>query len=125
VQFAVATPMQVALADFLVECAGHHLGLPAFYQAKRDHFCRILADTPLTFVPSAGTYFQLADYSAVSDLADVEFARWLTCEIGVAAIPVSVFSASAPAVRVVRFCFAKHESTLDAAGERLRRLTRS
>jgi len=125
VQFAVATPMQAAFADFLAECPAHHLDLPAFYQAKRDHFCRILADTPLSFVPSAGTYFQLADYSAVSDLADVEFARWLTREIGVAAIPVSVFSASAPAARVVRFCFAKHESTLDAAGERLRRLTRS
>ncbi len=125
VQFAVATPMQAALADFLMECPEHHLELPAFYQAKRDHFCRILADTPLTFSPSAGTYFQLADYSAVSDVDDVEFARWLTREIGVAAIPVSVFSANAPAARVVRFCFAKHEATLDAAGERLRRLTRS
>ena len=125
VQFAVATPMQAALADFLAECPAHHLELPAFYQAKRDHFCRILADTPLAFVPSAGTYFQLADYSAISDLGDVEFARWLTREIGVAAIPVSVFAENAPPARVVRFCFAKHEATLDAAGERLRRLSQS
>jgi methionine aminotransferase len=125
VQFAVATPMQAALADFLAECPAHHLELPAFYQAKRDHFCRILADTPLGFATSAGTYFQLADYSAVSDLGDVEFARWLTREIGVAAIPVSVFSEHAPPARVVRFCFAKHEATLDAAGKRLRRLNRS
>ena len=125
VQFAVATPLQAALADFLAECPGHHLELPAFYQAKRDHFCRVLEDTPFAFTPSAGTYFQLADYSAVSDLADVEFARWLTREVGVAAIPVSVFSLNAPPARLVRFCFAKHESTLDAAGERLRRLTRS
>jgi methionine aminotransferase len=124
VQFAVATPMQAALADFLAECPAHHLGLPAFYQAKRDHFCRLLAGTPLKFAPSAGTYFQLADYSAVSDLPDLEFARWLTREIGVAAIPVSVFSTHASAARVVRFCFAKSEPTLEAAGDRLRRLVR-
>jgi methionine aminotransferase len=124
VQFAVATPMQAALADFLDECPGHAAALAAFYQAKRDHFCRLLAATPLQATPSAGTYFQLADYSAVSDLPDVEFARWLTREIGVAAIPVSVFSKHAGATRTVRFCFAKGEATLEAAGERLRRLTR-
>jgi methionine aminotransferase len=125
VQFAVATPLQAGLADFLAECPQHHLDLPVFYQAKRDHFCRLLAGTPLAFTPSAGTYFQLADYSAVSEQPDVEFARWLTREIGVAAIPVSVFSATAVPARVVRFCFAKHEATLDAAGERLRRLGKS
>jgi len=125
VQFAVATPMQAALADFLAECPQHADDLPAFYQAKRDHFCRLLAGTPFAFTPSAGTYFQLADYSAVSDLPDVEFARWLTREIGVAAIPISVFSAAASPARIVRFCFAKHATTLDAAGERLRRLVKS
>jgi len=124
VQFAVATPIQAALADFLSECPQHHLGLSAFYQHKRDHFCRLLARTPLSFVPTAGTYFQLADYSAVSDSPDVDFARWLTREIGVAAIPVSVFSTHASTARVVRFCFAKNESTLEAAGQRLRRLGR-
>ncbi|NJD30575.1 MAG: pyridoxal phosphate-dependent aminotransferase [Gammaproteobacteria bacterium] len=125
VQFAVATPIQAALADFLAECPQHHLELPAFYQAKRDHFCRLLKATPLAFTPSAGTYFQLVDYSAVSDLPDVEFARWLTREVGVAAIPISVFSANAAPARVVRFCFAKHAATLEAAGERLRRLVES
>jgi methionine aminotransferase len=125
VHFAVATPMQAGLADFLDECPQHHLGLPAFYQAKRDHFCRLLAGTPLAFTPSAGTYFQLADYSAVSQMPDVDFARWLTREIGVAAIPVSVFSTTPSPAHVVRFCFAKHEATLDAAGERLRRLSKS
>jgi methionine aminotransferase len=125
VQFAVATPMQAALADFLAECPAHHIELSAFYQRKRDRFLELLGATPLRAVPAAGTYFQLADYSAVSDLGDVEFARWLTREIGVAAIPVSVFSENAPPARVVRFCFAKHETTLDAAGERLRRLNRS
>jgi methionine aminotransferase len=122
VQFAVATPMQAGLADFLAECPEHHRELPEFYQRKRDHFCRLLAETPLAFTPSAGTYFQLADYSAVSPMPDVEFARWLTTDVGVAAIPVSVFSAAATRARVVRFCFAKHEATLEAAGERLRRL---
>ncbi|MFO1408408.1 MAG: methionine aminotransferase [Steroidobacteraceae bacterium] len=124
VQFAVSTPMQAAIADFLVECPGHVSGLPGFYQARRDRFCRLLAATPLAATPSAGTYFQLADYSAVSDVPDVEFARWLTREIGVAAIPVSVFSRHSAPRRLVRFCFAKDEATLDAAGERLRRLAR-
>ncbi|MDQ1308965.1 MAG: methionine transaminase [Pseudomonadota bacterium] len=119
VQFAVATPMQAGLAEFLAESPEHALGLAAFYEPKRDHFCRLLERTPLAFVPAAGTYFQLADYSRVSDLPDVEFARWLTREVGVAAIPVSVFSASPSSDRLVRFCFAKGEATLDAAGERL------
>ena len=124
VQFAVATPMQAALADFLEECPGHAASLASFYQEKRDHFCRLLTGTPLRATPSAGTYFQLADYSGVSDLPDLEFARWLTREIGVAAIPVSVFSTQPTAARIVRFCFAKGGATLDEAGERLRRLAR-
>jgi methionine aminotransferase len=119
VQFAVAAPMQAGLAEFLAASPGHALGLAAFYEPKRDHFCRLLERTPLACVPAAGTYFQLADYSAVSNLPDVEFARWLTREVGVAAIPVSVFSASPTSERLVRFCFAKSEVTLDAAGERL------
>jgi methionine aminotransferase len=122
VQFAVVTPMQAALADFLQECPQHARELPAFYQRKRDHFATGLARTRFRFRPSAGTYFQLADYSALSDLPDVEFARWLTRTAGVAVIPISVFSVRPPAERVVRFCFAKHEATLDAAAERLRQL---
>ena len=82
----------------------------------------LLAGTRFRCTRSAGTYFQLADYSALSDEPDVEFARRLTIEHGVAAIPVSVFSSPAPVERLVRFCFAKDEATLDAAGERLRRL---
>jgi methionine aminotransferase len=119
VQFAVATPMQAGLAEYLAESPGHALGLAAFYEPKRDYFCRLLERTPFEFVPAAGTYFQLADYSRISDLPDVEFARWLAREVGVAAIPVSVFSASPSSERLVRFCFAKGEATLDAAGERL------
>jgi len=122
VQFAVAAPMQAALAVFLVECPGHARDLGAFYQRKRDRFCSLLDGTPLRAVPSAGTYFQLADYSDASDLPDVEFARWMTRELGVATIPVSVFSAAPGHERLVRFCFAKSDPTLDAAGECLSRL---
>jgi methionine aminotransferase len=124
VQFAVASPLQAALADFLTECPGHARDLGAFYQRKRDRFLALLAGTPLRATPSAGTYFQLADYSAVSDLPDVEFARWMTRELGVATIPVSVFSSGSTDERIVRFCFAKSDPTLDAAGERLSRLGR-
>jgi methionine aminotransferase len=122
VQFAVAAPMQAALAEFLREAPSHASGLGDFYQAKRDHFRGLLDATPLRPLPSAGTYFQLADYSAVSGLPDVEFSSWLTREIGVAAIPVSVFSTTPADERVVRFCFAKNDATLDAAGGRLARL---
>jgi methionine aminotransferase len=122
VQFAVATPLQAALADFLRECPQHARELPAFYQRKRDHFAAALARTRFRFRPSAGTYFQLADYSNLSDLPDVEFARWMTATAGVAVIPISVFSSQPSAERVVRFCFAKHETTLDAAAGRLQAL---
>jgi methionine aminotransferase len=122
VQFAVATPMQAAIADFLLECPEHARDLPAFYQRKRDYFAAALAQTRFRFLPSKGTYFQIADYSALSELPDVEFARWLTRKAGVAVIPISVFSVRPPAERVVRFCFAKHDATLDAAAERLRQL---
>jgi methionine aminotransferase len=122
VQFAVATPLQAALADFLRECPAHALELPSFYQRKRDHFAQLLGGSRFRFRPSAGTYFQLADYSAISELPDVEFARWLTTSAGVAVIPVSVFSATPPQERIVRFCFAKHEATLDAAAKRLQPL---
>ena len=122
VQFSVATPLQAAFAEFMTEAPGHARELATFYQRKRDHFCRLLGQTRFRCSPSAGTYFQLADYSAMSDEPDVDFARRLTIEHGVAAIPVSVFSSPAPRDRVVRFCFAKDEATLDAAGERLRRI---
>jgi len=123
VQFAVATPLQAGIADFMAECPEHARELPAFYQSKRDRFAELLGETRFRFAPAASTYFQLADYSAVSDLPDVEFARWLTTRCGVAAIPISVFSAQPPAAeRIVRFCFAKHEATLAAAALKLRNL---
>jgi methionine aminotransferase len=83
-----------------------------------------MANTPFDFVPSAGTYFQLADYSRISDLDDVAFARRLTAEHGVATIPISVFYKEPPSARLVRFCFAKRTATLDEAARRLSRLAR-
>jgi methionine transaminase len=122
VTFASTSPLQVALADYLREHPEHHVGLPAFYEERRDYFKRLLADTRFTIRPSAGTYFQLADYGAISELPDVEFARWLTIEHGVATIPVSVFYRTPPEMRLVRFCFAKENATLDEAVRRLRGL---
>jgi methionine aminotransferase len=121
VNFCGVTPLQHALADFMAEHPQHIVELPAFYQAKRDLFCDQLAGSRFTFTRSPGTYFQLADYSAIRpDLDDVAMSEWLTREHGVAAIPVSVFYQQAPAdMRLVRFCFAKCEETLLAAGERL------
>jgi methionine aminotransferase len=122
VTFASTSPLQQALAQFLAAHPEHHLQLPAFYQERRDYFARSLAATKLRPLPAAGTYFQLADYRAISELRDVEFARWLTIEHGVATIPISVFYRDPPDARLVRFCFAKENVTLDAAAQRLRRL---
>ncbi len=123
VQFSVATPLQAALAQFMQECPRHARDLPRFYQDKRDRFARLLEGTAFRFHPAASTYFQLVDYSGLSELPDTEFARRLTIEHGVAAIPISVFSERPPAdERIVRFCFAKHAATLDAAAEKLRML---
>jgi len=121
VNFCGVTPLQFALADFMAACPEHVEELPAFYQAKRDLFCDLLADSNFTFSRAPGTYFQLADYSAIRpDLGDVAMAEWLTREHGVAAIPVSVFYQSAPKdMRLVRFCFAKREETLRQAAEKL------
>jgi methionine aminotransferase len=126
VTFVAVTPLQHALADFMTGHPEHIAQLPAFYQAKRDLFCDLLAGSGFTFTRSPGSYFQLADYSAIRpDLDDVAMAEWLTCECGVAAIPVSVFYQQPPAgMRLVRFCFAKREETLRQAAEKLCALPR-
>jgi methionine transaminase len=122
VTFASTSPLQQALAEYMTAHPEHHLGLPAFYQERRDYFAGLLSATKFRPRRAAGTYFQLADYSAISTLPDVEFARWLTIEHRVATIPVSVFYRDPPDTRLVRFCFAKENATLDAAAERLRQL---
>lgn len=122
VQFCVVTPMQLALADFIDEHPEHHQELPAFYTQKRDLFAGLLAQSRFKLKLSAGTYFQLADYSEISDQPDTEFTRWMTIEKGVAAIPISVFYESPPAQQLVRFCFAKNDDTLEKAAEILCRI---
>ena len=119
--FSVNTPGQRALADYMGDPARHE-GLSAFYQQKRDFFRAQLSGARFELLPCRGTYFQLARYDRISSLPDREFAEWLTRSAGVAAIPVSAFHPDGRDDRVIRFCFAKQESTLAAAGERLRRL---
>ncbi|PWW46350.1 pyridoxal phosphate-dependent aminotransferase [Melaminivora alkalimesophila] len=119
--FTVNTPMQHGLAHYLQE-PSHYLGLPGFYQAKRDLFRNGLAGSRLRLLPCTGSYFQCVDYSAVSELPEMEFCQWLVREIGVAGIPLSPFYGDGFDQRMVRFCFAKQDETLRAALERLRRL---
>jgi methionine aminotransferase len=123
VTFCSFNPAQWAFAEMIEREPRHYLDLPKFYEAKRDGFRALLADTRFALPPVAGAYFQLADYSAISDLDDVAFARWLTIEKGVASIPLSPFYESPPpGQRLVRFCFAKSDATQQAAAERLRRV---
>ena len=119
VTFTTHTPTQWALAEFIDQQPEHYLGLSDFYQAKRDFFLARMVGSGFSLLPSHGTYFQLADYSGLSDMPDTEFARFLTVTTKVAAIPVSVFCALPPAKRLVRFCFAKQDDTLRKAAGRL------
>ena len=119
--FTVNTPVQHGLARYLADPAPY-TGLPAFYQRKRDLFRAGLARSRLRLLPSEGSYFQLVDYSAVSDLDELAFCRWLTTEAGVAAIPLSAFYEGGFEQRLARLCFAKKDDTLQRAVERLARL---
>lgn len=119
--FTVNTPMQHGLAAYMAD-ASHHLGLPAFYQRKRDLFRAGLAGSRFAVLPSQGSYFQCVDYTAISDEPEESFCRRLTSEVGVAAIPLSAFYAGGFEQRIVRFCFAKKDETLALALERLARL---
>jgi methionine aminotransferase len=121
--FTSFSPAQYAFAAMIRDEPEHYEQLGAFYQAKRDRFREQLLATKLKPLPVPGGYFQLVDYSAVSDLPDLEFAKWLTVEHGVTAIPLSPFYESPPPdQRLVRLCFAKNDATMDAAVERLRKL---
>jgi methionine aminotransferase len=123
--FTVNTPMQHGLARFMAN-PGPYRDLPAFYQRKRDLFRQGLARTKFRLLPGEGTYFQCVDISALAvpekNLGEAEFCKWLTCEIGVAAIPLSAFYGSGFDQNVIRFCFAKKDETLELALERLARL---
>ena len=121
--FTSFSPAQHAFAAMIREEPEHYEQLGVFYQAKRDRFREQLLATKLRPLPVPGGYFQLVDYSAVSDLPDIEFVKWLTVEHGVTAIPLSPFYESPPAgQRLARLCFAKNDATMDAAVERLLKL---
>jgi methionine transaminase len=119
--FTVNTPVQHGLAAYMAD-PQPHLQLPAFYSAKRDLFRDGLKRTKFRILPSEGTYFQCVDISDVTELDEAEFCKWLTADIGVAAIPLSAFYGDGFDQRVVRFCFAKKDETLHQALDRLARL---
>ena len=118
VTFSSATPLQYALADYLKEPA-HYLGLSDFYQKKRDLFASQFSRTKWKVLPSAGSFFQCLEYSAISNEKDVDLADRLTREIKVASIPVSVFYETDPGDKILRFCFAKEDDMLVEAAKRL------
>ena len=123
--FTVNTPMQHGLAAYMADPAPY-LQLPAFYAAKRDLFRAGLEQTRFRLLPSEGSYFQCVDISGLAvperELPEADFCRWLTAEVGVAAIPLSAFYADGFDQKVIRFCFAKKDETLRAAMDRLARL---
>ena len=119
--FCVNSFTQYALAEHLQDASTYET-LPAFFQQKRNYLTDSLDKIPLAPILSKGTYFQLFNYEQLSDIEDAEFAKYLTREIGVAAIPLSPFYSSPPQQKVIRLCFAKKEETLSRAAERLAKL---
>lgn len=116
--FTVNTPMQIGLANYM-NASQSHLQLAEFYQAKRDLFRKGLQETGFRLLPANGTYFQCVDYSSISSKAEIDFSRWLTTHIGVAAIPLSAFYHQSVESNIVRFCFAKNDHTLFHALKKL------
>ncbi|HEY5809850.1 MAG TPA: methionine aminotransferase [Povalibacter sp.] len=120
--FSIATPLQLAIATFLKREPTHSNELSQFYQRKRDLFLERLRGSRFKWTPSPGTYFQLLDFSDIANVTDLEFAEKVLLEAGVASIPVSPFYQAPPRLSVVRFCFAKKDSTLEEAAARLCRM---
>jgi methionine aminotransferase len=119
--FACNRPMQHALAEYLSDPGTYH-GIPEFFQSKRDFFIEKMQGSGFEFLPCQGSYFILADYSELSDLDDMTFSEQLTIEGGVATIPLSPFYANPiKDQKVLRFCFAKTEETLEKAAELLKK----
>ena len=119
--FSVHHPAQKGIADYM-QNAESYLGLNSFFQKKRDLFLNLIADSRFKFQPSQGTYFQVLDYSDITDEYDVDFAKRLTKEFKIASIPLSVFNEKDKDDKVLRFCFAKTEETLIKAAEVLKRI---
>ncbi|MFZ2429945.1 MAG: methionine aminotransferase [Lutibacter sp.] len=114
--FSVNHPTQVALAEYLKN-PNHYLELGGFYQQKRDLFLRLLKNSRFDFIPSKGTYFQLLNFSKITNESDVDFAIKLTKEQKIASIPISVFNEAGLDTKVLRFCFAKTDETLKKAAQ--------
>jgi methionine aminotransferase len=110
--FVAVTPVQLALADFMAAHPEYPASLASFYQAKRDLFCDAMASSQFRIRPSGGTYFQLLDYSAISDEIDTTLAESWTRSHGIASIPISVFYQNQPEQHYLRFCFAKNDDVL-------------
>lgn len=114
--FAVNTPIQMAIAEYLKDKTNYE-DLGFFYQKKRDHFVDLIKTSRFKIIPSHGTYFQLLDYSAITDESEIDFAIRMTKEYKLASIPVSVFYQKKIDNKVLRFCFAKKDETLEKAAE--------
>jgi len=119
--FSCNTPVQYALAEYM-EDENTYASLPAFYEKKRDFFIETITGSRFSYVPSAGTYFQSLCYEGMFEEKDVELAVRLTKEFGIASIPCSVFYPDHLDEKVLRFCFAKEDETLEKAGAILRRI---
>jgi methionine aminotransferase len=117
--FTIATCLQHAIAGYLREHSSCGNDLAAFFQRKRDRLAGLLENSGLRVLRSAGSYFQLVDYSALSDRSDVQLAEALIDEAGVATIPLSVFYAQPPPLKLLRLCFAKRDETLAEGAQRL------
>jgi len=121
--FSTNTPMQYGIADMLKQHPDYAGKLPEFYQQKRDIFSNAMKNTRFKLLPCSGTYFQLADFSDISDLNDFDFCHWLAETAGVAAIPISSFyQIPVEGQKIIRFCFAKGMETLEKTGEILARV---
>lgn len=117
--FSISTPVQYGIADFLISNPEFYQALPAFYEEKRDFFCGLLKNSRFKLQPARSTFFQIIDYSDISDAIDLQLAKQWTREIGIASIPLSVFCEQAFTGTRLRFCFAKDNATLEAAAEKL------
>jgi len=116
--FCVNHPIQVALSEYL-ETSSHYQDLSGFFQQKRDFFLGLIRDSRFKFTPSKGTYFQSLDYSNITNKNDFEFAKELTIEKGIASIPISVFNLNKLDHKVLRFCFAKTDDTINKKAKRI------
>ena len=120
--FSVHHPAQKGLADYMQD-ADTYLKLGEFFQHKRDLFLSLIAGTKFTYKPAQGSYFQVLNYTAISDEADVDFAKQLTVDYKLAAIPLSVFYSNQQDDHVLRFCFAKTDDTIKKAADILRKIS--